>query len=44
MRIVCFDAHRLGVIAGLRVRVTIAGLGPALEASVHDALGRSWTV
>ena len=27
---------------GDRVRVTIAGLGPALEVSVHDALGRSW--
>jgi 2-keto-4-pentenoate hydratase/2-oxohepta-3-ene-1,7-dioic acid hydratase in catechol pathway len=29
---------------GDRVRVTVAGLGPALEVSVHDAKGRSWAV
>jgi len=25
------------------VRVTIAGVGPALEVLVHDARGRSWS-
>lgn len=31
------------IAGGDRVRVTIAGVGPALEVLVHDARGRSWS-
>jgi len=29
---------------GDRVRVTVQGLGPALEVAVHDCLSRTWEV
>ncbi|HEX2036120.1 MAG TPA: fumarylacetoacetate hydrolase family protein [Chloroflexota bacterium] len=43
--VVATGTHHVGLAPvkdGDQVRLTIQGLGPALEISVHDALGRSW--